>query len=534
MLSLDINFTRKKEEFLNKEINLPEYNIEEIRENTKQKPIWIHFGGGNIFRCFHASIQQDLLNKGLTDTGIIAVDTNDDEIIKRVYKAHDNLTLMCVMKTNGEVDKEIIASVAESHYYSKTAPTSYARVKEVFANPSLQIASFTITEKGYNLKSPDGQYSNIVKDDMENGPEHAKHTMSISASLLYERYKKGAYPIAMLSTDNFSHNGDKLKSSIIEIAKQWEKNGFVEQAFIDYLLDERKVSYPWSMIDRITPRPSETVLNHLKELGFENMEIIQTKKNSVSAPFVNTEEVHYLVIEDNFPNGRPSLEEAGVYLTDKQTVDKIERMKVCTCLNPLHTAMAIYGCILGYSSIADEMNDHQIKALIKKVGYQEGLPVVVDPEIINPNQFIDEVINKRLPNKNIPDTPQRIVSDTSQKLAIRYGETIKLYKDKAKDLQFIPLVIAGWCRYLVGMDDNGEKMELSPDPMLDELQQYIFHLKFGNPDSVRDNLHGLLSNESIFGIDLYHVGLGSKVENYVKELIAGPGSVRSTLRKYLG
>jgi len=534
MLTLDKNIFKNKEEYVKVGIKLPEYNIVEMRENTKQKPVWIHFGGGNIFRCFHASIQQDLLNKGLADTGIITVDTYDEEIVRRVYKNHDNLTLVCVTKINGEIDKEVIASVAESHYYDESVPASYARVKEVFANPSLQMASITITEKGYNLKSSNGQYSSIVKEDMENGPEHAKHTMSILASLLYERYKKGAYPIAMLSTDNFSHNGDKLKSSIIEIAKQWEKNGFVERAFIDYLLDEEKVSYPWSMIDRITPRPSETVLNHLKKLGFKNMEMVQTKKHSVSAPFVNTEEVHYLVVEDNFPNGRPSLEEAGVYLTDKQTVDKVERMKVCTCLNPLHTAMAIYGCLLGYSSIADEMNDHQIKALIEKVGYQEGLPVVVDPKIINPNQFIDEVVNKRLPNKNIPDTPQRIASDTSQKLAIRYGETIKLYKDKAKYLQFIPLVIAGWCRYLMGLDDKGEKMELSPDPMLDELQQYISPIKFGEQDSVKENLHGLLSNESIFGIDLYHAGLGSKIESYVKELIAGPGSVRSTLKKHLG
>ncbi|MEW9677323.1 mannitol dehydrogenase family protein [Lentibacillus sp. L22] len=533
MLKLNKNFMENKNEFLSKGIKLPCYKLDEVKKNTIRKPTWIHFGGGNIFRCFHASIQQNLINKGLSNTGIIVVNTSSDETIKKIYHANDNLTLMCVTKANGEIDKEIIGSVVESHYYSNSNSSSTKRVKNVFANQSLQMVSITITEKGYSLKKPNGQYSNIVKNDIDNGPEYAKHTISILTALLYERYNKGAYPIALLSTDNFSHNGDKLKSTILEIAKLWKTNGFVNEGFINYLQNDRIVSFPLSVIDRITPRPSENVLNKLIELGFESMDIIQTKGHSVYAPFVNTEDAHYLVVEDNFPNGRPPFEEAGVYLTNKQTVDKVEKMKVCTCLNPLHTAMAVYGCLLGYSTIADEMNDPQIRELIKKVGYKEGLPVVEDPEIIDPHQFIDEVINKRLPNKNIPDTPQRIASDTSQKLAIRYGETIKLYKDKAKNLSYIPLVIAGWIRYLMGLNDEGKKMELSPDPMLDELQSSISGIKFGAPESVANNLYDILSNESIFGIDLYKVGLGSKVEEYVKELIIGPGSIRATLKKYL-
>ena len=68
-----------------------------------------------------------------------------------------------------------------------------------------------------------------------------------------------------------------------------------------------------------------------------------TGKNTWIAPFVNSEECEYLVIEDSFPNGRPRLEESGIYMTDRDTVNKVEKMKVCTCLNPLHTAMSIMG-----------------------------------------------------------------------------------------------------------------------------------------------------------------------------------------------
>ena len=104
-------------------------------------------------------------------------------------------------------------------------------------------------------------------------------------------------------------------------------------------------------------------------------------------------------------------------------------MKVCTCLNPLHTALAIYGCLLGYTLIADEMKNPLLKKMVEMIGYREGLPVVVDPGILDPGQFIDEVVTKRIPNPFMPDTPQRIATDTSQKLPIRFGEPLRHTKN---------------------------------------------------------------------------------------------------------
>ena len=141
----------------------------------------------------------------------------------------------------------------------------------------------------------------------------------------------------------------------MEVANAWKNMGFVGEDFINYLSDPNYVAFPWSMIDKITPRPDQSVANMLKETGFEDTEAIITSKNTYIAPFVNAEEPQYLVIEDRFPNGRPALEKSGVYLTDRDTVNKVEKMKVCTCLNPLHTALALSGCLLGYTLIADEM-----------------------------------------------------------------------------------------------------------------------------------------------------------------------------------
>lgn len=79
------------------------------------------------------------------------------------------------------------------------------------------------------------------------------------------------------------------------------------------------------MIDKITPRPDEKVKEMLEKDGFEDTDLIITSRNTYTAPFVNSEETGYLVIEDNFPNGRPPLEKAGIVFTDRETVDKVEK-----------------------------------------------------------------------------------------------------------------------------------------------------------------------------------------------------------------
>ena len=323
------------------------------------------------------------------------------------------------------------------------------------------------------------------------------------------------------------------------VVENWLEKGHVSQAFAAWVSDEAQVSFPWSMIDKITPRPAKAVEEALTRLGIESMAPIVTSKNTFIAPFVNAERPQYLVIEDRFPNGRPPLEEAGVYMTDRDTVNKTEKMKVTTCLNPLHTALAVYGCLLGYNSIAAEMKDPQLKALVEKIGYGEGIPVVVDPKIFSPMDFIHEVIDQRLPNPFIPDMPQRIATDTSQKIPIRFGETIKSYLSRpdldVTTLTYIPLAIAGWLRYLTAADDQGKPMECSSDPMLGALQEQLSAVSLGNPASAPDGaLAPILSNPALFAVNLCEVGLAGKIGGMLREMLAGPGAVRDTLKKYLG
>jgi len=511
-------------EWEQKGYELPKFDIKAVREKTAKEPTWVHFGGGNIFRAFPAAILNDALNTGKYDRGVIVAETFDFEVIDKAYAPYDNLSLYVALRSDGNIEKKVIASVTEA---LKADPqfADWQRLVEIFRNPSLQMISFTITEKGYTYNEA----------DLERG-FNAQFAMGKVAALLYERFLAGQLPLTVQSMDNCSHNGDKVRSGVFAYAERWQKDGLVPQAFIDYLRDETKITFPWSMIDKITPRPHQKVKELLEADGFEDNNYIETERHTFTAPFVNAEEVQYLVIEDNYTNGRPPLDLGGALYTTRETVGKVETMKVTTCLNPLHTAMSIYGCMLDYTLISAEMADDDLRAFIQKIGYMEAMPVVVDPGVLNPYEFIGAVINRRLPNPFMPDAPQRIAMDTSQKLPIRFGETIKKYIARGLDksnLVLIPLTLAGYARYLKGLKDDLTPFEPSPDPMLAELQQIVAPLEIGKADQDWSPLRQLYSRKDVFGLDLYEAGLGEQIEGYVKELYAGAGAVRKTLHKYV-
>ncbi len=517
--------------------SLPLYDRDAVIAKTLAAPEWIHFGAGNIFRAFPAAVHQELLDQALVSTGIIVAEGFDYEIIKKAYTPFDNLSALVILKADGTIEKKIVASVVES-LVADSLSADWNRLVSIFRSPTLKMASFTITEKGYSLTGSDGKLLADVAADYAGGPGQPKNIMAKLTALLLQRYLNGGVPLAVVSMDNCSHNGTKLFSAVATVAREWVSRGFADTHFVSWLENPAKVSFPWSMIDKITPRPDESVRKMLGDSGFESTDIIVTSKNTWTSAFVNAEEAQYLIIEDLFPNGRPPLEKGGVIFTDRNTVDRVEKMKVCTCLNPLHTSLAIFGCLLGYTSIHREMSDPQLRSLVEKIGYQEGLPVVVDPLIIKPEDFIREVLTVRFPNPFMPDTPQRIATDTSQKLPIRFGETVKAYLAHPEldvaSLECIPLVFAGWCRYLMALDDAGSPFEPSPDPLLEKSRACVAGIRLGDNGPFHVALQPLLSDASIFGVDLYQAGLGEKVEAYFMRLVAGPGAVRKTLVECLG
>lgn len=506
---------------------LPDFDIGQMRRATAAAPGWLHFGPGNLFRAFLCVAAQRLLEKKSADTGIICVGSRGPELITECYRPHDNLAVAVTLHADGSTDREVVASVSES----LTTGGDMTRIEEVFCAPSLELVTFTITEKGYAIRGSGGELFPMVREDMEMGPGGCKHLMALLAALCIRRYHACGRPLALVSLDNCSRNGEKLEMAVTEIAAAWREKGFIGDEELAYV--KQDISYPWTMIDKITPQPDAGVEEQLAADGIENIRSFVTSGGSCAAPFVNAERPQYLVIEDDFPNGRPALEEAGILFADRAAVNRVEKMKVCTCLNPLHTALAIFGCLLGYTSIAAEMRQPELNKLVTEMAYREGMPVVVNPGIIDPAAFLEEVLTERFPNPFLPDTPQRIAMDTSQKIPVRFGWTIRAHRERgtAGSLKLIPLVLAGWLRYLLAVDDRGEIFTPSSDPLLAECQEKLRGIMLGDVVT-EERLRPLLANQVIFGADLYEAGLAGRVTGYFNEMLEGPGSVLATLQKY--
>ena len=519
-------------------IALPGYDVEAVSERAKKEPQWVHFGIGNIFRVFIGGIVDGLLEEGAMERGITCVETFDYDVVDQIYDPYDNLGLSVLLHGDGTREYKVLGSLAEAVKAQSAVPQQWNRLKEIFRSPSLQLVSFTITEKGYALQRADGTWYPFVAADIEQGPDKAAGAMAVLTAMLYERYQAGKYPLALVSMDNCSQNGAKLRDSVLTMTTEWQKAGFVEEDFLSYVSDEKTVAFPWTMIDKITPRPSEQIADDLEKLGVEDMQPVITGKKTYIAPFVNAEKPQYLVIEDSFPNGRPALEKGfGVYMADRETVNLSERMKVTVCLNPVHSATGPLGVALGYDLFAPMLNtDADIMKMARMVAYDEGLPVVPHPGILSPQAFVDELFNDRFPNEYLGDTNLRLAVDVSQMVGIRFGETIKAYVAKYGDasrLTAIPLGIAGWLRYMLAVDDAGKRYELAPDPMNEEIQEQLKGIVVGQPETFTDQLKAILSNERIFFVDIYQTDLREKIETMFREMIAGPGAVKATVHKYV-
>ena len=519
-------------------IKLPGYDVEAVSKKAKEAPGWVHFGIGNIFRVFIGGIADGLLEEGVLDRGITCVETFDYDVIDKIYKPYDNLSLSVILHGDGTREYKVMGALAEAVKAQSSDPEQWNRLKEIFKAKSLQLVSFTITEKGYALQKADGGWFPFVEADIKNGPDRATGAMAVLTAMLYERYKAGKYPIALVSMDNCSKNGAKLRESVLTMTEEWKKHGFVEQDFMDYVSDESIVAFPWTMIDKITPRPSEQIAADLEALGVEDMQPVITGKKTYIAPFVNAEKPQYLVIEDSFPNGRPALEKGfGVYMADRETVNLSERMKVTVCLNPVHSATGPLGVVQGYELFAHMLNTNEdMMKMARMIAYDEGLPVVPNPGILSPQAFVDELFHDRFPNEYLGDTNMRLSVDVSQMVGIRFGETIKAYVKKfgdASQLTAIPLGIAGWLRYMLGVDDKGNTYELAPDPMNEEIQERFKDIVVGKPETFTNQLKSILSNERLFFTDLYKDGVGEKIETMFREMLAGPGAVKATIHKYV-
>ena len=170
-------------------IELPPYDAEALAAQTRRDPRWAHFGIGNIFRVFVGGIADRLLRENCMDRGITCIETFDFDVVDKIYLPFDNLVISVILNADGSVNRRVLGSLSEVIKARADQPSDWTRMKEVFTHPEFQMASFTITEKGYVLRDTAGKYFGYVCADIEQGPERVVGAMGIVTAMLYARYK---------------------------------------------------------------------------------------------------------------------------------------------------------------------------------------------------------------------------------------------------------------------------------------------------------------------------------------------------------
>ena len=412
---------------LNPNIQTPQYNRSELKAGI------VHIGVGNFHRSHQAYILDKYIQKfddknwGICAVGLLPF----DEPICSALNEQNCLFSLSIKKEDGSISTSVIGSIIECLY----APENPIKVIEKLADSQTKIITLTITEGGYNVDANTGEFlmdNPSIQSDFAS-PENPKTIYGYLTQAILLRQKNGNNALTIQSCDNIQHNGDVLKKMLL---------AFVEHISPDLIpWIHAYVSFPNSMVDRITPVTSQSDKNYLKE-----------KYNLEDACPVVSEPFFQWIIEDNFANGRPSLEQIGVqYVKD---VSPYENMKL-RLLNAGHSILGFLGKLAGHHFIHESMNDPEIMANLLRFYHEEAVPHIQDINQDTLKNYVATLIN-RFGNAHIKDNLDRIISGSSAKIPKFIIPTIYAQIKAGGSLEISAKVLASWFHYIKSRIDVSE------------------------------------------------------------------------------
>ena len=456
-------------------------NLLKTTQSIKNKPLYnrqtmtariVHIGFGAFHRAHQALFTDRLLNKGNSDWAICEVNiVGGEELINDIRKQDHLYTVL----EKGATSKQayIIGSVKES----LLAPTDgIETILEKMADPLVEIVSLTVTEKGYCML-PGGTgldlNNELIKADLAS-PSKPMSAPGVIVEALHRRMQRGLKSFTALSCDNMPENGLVLRKAILDLANARDPE------LAKWI--ESNTTFPCTMVDRIVPAATPETLEEIQEeLGgmFDPCGI-------ACEPFIQW------VIEDNFVTSRPNWNEVGAEFVDN--VVPYEEMKL-RMLNGSHSFLAYLGYLAGYEHINDCMNDENYKKATLSLMMQQQAPTLNVPSHVNLQQYAEKLI-ERFSNPSLKHRTWQIAMDGTQKLPQRMLDSIRWHIKHNSDFSLLALGVAGWIRYVGGIDDNQQIIDIR-DPMVEELKRLV-----AASDDGIERVNTLLSLAAVFGSDL--------------------------------
>jgi fructuronate reductase len=517
---LNQQLLENKEFWKGKNVILPRY------DRTKIPVKSICFSAGRMAYAHTGDIMQDLLDIDPSTGLMVGVETYAPKYVTELAVSDYLMTQPVFENEKGKVIPKIQGAIHSILFVDGNRNNlSWQRLMEYARDPQIQFATINAPEGAYGVSySGHGDFATpvnpILIKDMEEGTINSDPAKWTAFAL--ERYN-AKLKFSLVCCTNFSGNGHYTGATVRMVAKAWEEKGFASKGFVNYLLDPSQFAFPNCMIDRIAVPVDETTQKVMDDLGIRSNVVV-------------TEKARYWALEDAFPAGRPAFEKAeGVFMeSSHEQIKKYEDMKL-RILNMGHSTIAGLGVLLGYSGkfgIYKAMQNPHLEQLIKNI-ISLVVETVDKPKQMDPVLFAQDAI-KRLHNPNIPDDPMRIALNGSTKMAPRFMDTYYAAQQKGisrERLLQVLLPVAGFIRYTMGIDDNGNQFNLEGDPLKELLTACGSRAKHGDVSTV-NAFKSLISHKDIMGKDLYsHGDTGTTLESLIAKMLAGKGAVEKTLKE---
>ncbi|SNY54313.1 fructuronate reductase [Arsukibacterium tuosuense] len=417
---------------LNGKLPIPAYRLAE----QQPKIGIVHIGPGAFFRGHQAWYTEQALQFG-GDWAISAVSMRSPDV-SQALSPQDGLYTLAVL--DAEQSYQVIGSVAEVLIASE----QYQQVQARLTAASTKYVTLTITEKGYCLNNAgklDLKHPQIQQD--LTGTSQPITAVGMLFSALAARYQANIAPFCVVSCDNLTDNGHKLRGAIIAYAEQ--KNATVANWLAQQLI------CPCTMVDSITPATDDA-------LRAQVTEVLNLTDNWP----IKREAFVQWVIEDILPADRPAWQQAGVIYA--QDVSAFEKAKL-RLLNAPHSTLAYVGSLLGYETVFDAMQDPQLVDFIEQMITDELIPSFKAPAELDVKQYSQDIL-ARFRNPAIRHLLSQIAWDGSQKLPMRVLPAISDNLAKGQPIAKLAYAIAAWCRFIVKRYNDNEKLV---DPLAEPL-----------------------------------------------------------------
>ncbi|MCT4712449.1 mannitol dehydrogenase family protein [Enterobacteriaceae bacterium H11S18] len=450
-------------------VTLPEGVQQPGYDRQALKTRIVHFGFGAFHRAHQALLTDRVLNAQGGDWGICEISLFSGDKLMSALRVQDHLYTVLEKGPNG--NQAIIVGAVNECLNAKL--DGMEAIIEKFCEPQVAIVSLTVTEKGYCIDPATGKLdaaNERIMHDQQN-PAEPHSVPGILVEALHRRRERGLPPFTALSCDNIPDNGHVVRNAVIGMA---EKRS---QPLADWIREY--VTFPSTMVDRIVPAATEESLQEITDvLGVEDPCAISGE------PFIQW------VIEDNFVAGRPAWEVAGVEMVDD--VMPWEQMKL-RMLNGSHSFLAYLGYLAGYQHINDCMADEHFKRAAHQLMVQEQAPTL-RVKGVDLQQYANSLL-ERFSNPALQHRTWQIAMDGSQKLPQRMLESVRWHLQQGTEWSCLALGIAGWMRYVSGVDDAGNAIDIR-DPLAQKIRGLI------EQSSENERVAALLSLHEIFGQDL--------------------------------